>query len=64
MIGSSKKTGYSFAAVPSPISTPAATGRSRAQAQSAQLANAIASRSQFEKAWNTTSGDSAKIAAS
>ncbi len=64
MIGNSRKIGYSFAAIPSPMSTPAATGRLRAQAHRPHDANAIASRSQFEYACMISSGDSAKIAAS
>ena len=62
--GTSRNSGYSLAAVPRPMSTPAATGRFRAHAQSAPEASAMASRSQLEKAWNTSSGDSANSAAS
>jgi hypothetical protein len=57
-------TGYSFAAVPSPMSTPASTGLLRAHAQSAPLVRAMASRSQLVKACSATRGERAKIAAS
>ena len=63
-MGISSSPGYNLAAVPSPINEPAATGRLRAQAHNAQLVNAIANRSQFENAWNTSNGLRATSAAS
>ena len=63
-MGSSSRPGYNLAAAPSPINEPAATGRLRAHAHNAQLVNAMANRSQFENAWNTSSGLRATSAAS
>src|SRR3984885_12979050 len=62
--GPSNNIGYSFAATPSPISTPASTGRRRAHASSPPAANAVASASKLVNIWKITSGDAPTSAAS
>jgi hypothetical protein len=62
--GSRNSPGYSFAAAPSPSSTPATPGRRRCQATNAAPASATANRSQFVKACRISSGHNATIAAS
>src|ERR1700742_1775642 len=63
-IGPRNNSGYSLAAAPSPISTPASTGLRRAQASSPPIANAVASASKLVKIWKITSGEAATSAAS
>ena len=62
--GSRNSAGYSFAAAPSPMSTPASHATRRCQASRAAIANATANRSQLVYAWTNSTGDSATIAAS
>lgn len=62
--GPRKSRGYSFAEVPSPMSTPASQGTRRCQASSAAVANATANRSQLVKACTNSTGEAATIAAS
>lgn len=62
--GPKNSTGYSLAAAPRPISTPATTGLRPCQATSASDESAAANRSQLVKAWTNTTGDRATMAAS
>ena len=62
--GSNNSSGYSLAATPSPISTPASTGRLRAHASIAPVAKAIARASKLVNAWKIRIGDPATRAAS
>ncbi len=62
--GPRKNSGYSFAAAPTPSSTPASTGFRRDHASRAVAAAAVASVSKFVNACTTMSGDTAAMAAS
>ena len=48
-MGPRNNNGYSLAAAPNPISTPASTGLRRAHASSPAMANAVASASKLVK---------------
>lgn len=62
--GPNSSSGYSLVAAPSPNSTPASTGRRRAQASSPPAAKAVARASKLVKACTATSGEAATSAAS
>ena len=61
--GTSRSTGNSFAAVPSPSRTPAPTSRLRRNAYVAPVARATAMRSQFMNPYKSRVGASAKYSA-
>src|ERR1700757_3514736 len=53
-IGPKNNSGYTLAAAPSPISTPASTGLRRAHTNSPAIANAVASASKLVNIWKIT----------
>ena len=63
-IGPSRNSGYSLVAVPSPISTPVSTGRSRDHAHRAPATIATAIRSQLTSPATSRTGESTKYSAS
>src|SRR5581483_11243399 len=63
-IGPKNNSGYSLAAAPSPISTPASAGLRRAHASNPAIANPVASASKLVNIWKITNGEAATRAAS
>jgi hypothetical protein len=63
-IGPKNSSGYSLAAAPNPISTPAGSGLRRAQASRPAIAKPVASASKLVKIWKITRGEAATRAAS